>query len=59
MKRFDGNRQNAMIEHGPYRVREPFVQLVAAGASFTQKLNAETKPGQCHRAYIKLVKRMR
>ena len=44
------------MEHGPYRVREPAVQLFAAVAC-VQPLDAEPKFSQCYRTDVKLIQR--
>jgi hypothetical protein len=51
-----GHRQNSLIEHGPYCVRKPAIQFVAAFAR-VQPLDAEAELGQCDRADVKLIKR--
>jgi len=41
--------QNALIEHGPHRMRKPGVQLVAPAALLAQEFDAEAELGQSYR----------
>ena len=51
-----GHQQNSLIEHGPYCVRKPFSQFVAALARI-QSLDGKAKFGQCYGADVKLIER--
>jgi hypothetical protein len=45
-----------LVEHGPYRIREPVVQFVAATAPFAEEFDTEAKLGQRYRADVELLK---